>query len=61
MERDSSQPLTRTLDNVRPSGEIRLDPFAGQRSAMSTQAFDPVGYKETTRKQWQEAAEAWDR
>lgn len=28
---------------------------------MSTQAFDPVAYKETTRKQWQEAAEAWDR
>ena len=25
------------------------------------QAFDPVVYKETTRKQWQEAAEAWDR
>jgi ubiquinone/menaquinone biosynthesis C-methylase UbiE len=25
------------------------------------QAFDPVAYKETTRKQWQEAAEAWDR
>jgi len=24
-------------------------------------AFDPVAYKETTRKQWQEAAEAWDR
>jgi ubiquinone/menaquinone biosynthesis C-methylase UbiE len=28
---------------------------------MSTQAFDPGAYKETTRKQWQEAAEAWDR
>jgi len=28
---------------------------------MSTPAFDPVAYKETTRKQWQEAAEAWDR
>lgn len=24
-------------------------------------AFDPVVYKETTRKQWQDAAEAWDR
>ena len=28
---------------------------------MSTQGFDPVAYKETTRKQWQQAAEAWDR
>ena len=28
---------------------------------MSAQAFDPVVYKETTRKQWQDAAEAWDR
>ena len=28
---------------------------------MSAQAFDPVIYKETTRKQWQDAAEAWDR
>ncbi len=28
---------------------------------MSTPAFDPVVYKETTRKQWQDAAEAWDR
>jgi SAM-dependent methyltransferase len=28
---------------------------------MSTRAFDPVAYKETTRRQWQEAAEAWDR
>jgi hypothetical protein len=28
---------------------------------MSAQAFDRVVYKETTRKQWQDAAEAWDR
>jgi SAM-dependent methyltransferase len=28
---------------------------------MSTQGFDPVAYKETTRQQWQEVAEAWDR
>ena len=32
---------------------------------MSTQdalpAFDPLRYKETTRDQWQSAAEAWDR
>ena len=28
---------------------------------MSTQAFDPAVYKETTRKQWEDAAEAWDR
>lgn len=29
---------------------------------MTTQAqFDPVQYKETSRKQWEEAAEAWDR
>ena len=26
-----------------------------------SQAFDPGAYKETTHKQWQEAAEAWDR
>ncbi len=26
-----------------------------------TTAFDPAGYKETTRQQWQEAAEAWRR
>jgi hypothetical protein len=24
-------------------------------------AFDPVTYKETTREQWQQAAEAWHR
>jgi len=28
---------------------------------MSAQTFDPRVYKETTRKQWQDAAEAWDR
>ncbi len=28
---------------------------------MTTTAFNPVGYKETTRQQWQEAAAAWDR
>jgi ubiquinone/menaquinone biosynthesis C-methylase UbiE len=28
---------------------------------MATAAFDPVAYKETTRQQWQEAAEAWHR
>ena len=28
---------------------------------MSAKAFDPVVYKETTRKQWQDAAAAWDR
>src|ERR671936_567813 len=28
---------------------------------MATVAFDPVAYKETTRQQWQEAAEAWHR
>ncbi len=27
---------------------------------MATAAFDPVKYKETTREQWQEAANAWD-
>lgn len=27
---------------------------------MTTAAFDPVKYKETTREQWQEAARAWD-
>jgi ubiquinone/menaquinone biosynthesis C-methylase UbiE len=27
---------------------------------MTTAAFDPVKYKETTREQWQEAAKAWD-
>jgi len=26
-----------------------------------TAKFDPVKYKETTREQWQEAAEAWHR
>src|SRR3954469_6626389 len=54
-------PLSRTLDNVRASGESRSFRFARQRSTMSTQAFDPVAYKETTRKQWQDAAAAWDR
>ncbi len=28
---------------------------------MSAKPFDPAAYKETTRKQWQEAADAWDR
>ena len=28
---------------------------------MAANAFDPVAYKETTRAQWQETAEAWDR
>src|SRR5581483_7203782 len=28
---------------------------------MTTAAFDPVAYKETTRQQWQDAAEAWHR
>jgi ubiquinone/menaquinone biosynthesis C-methylase UbiE len=28
---------------------------------MATTAFDPVAYKETTRQQWEEAAEAWHR
>jgi SAM-dependent methyltransferase len=28
---------------------------------MATSVFDPVAYKETTREQWQEAAEAWHR
>lgn len=28
---------------------------------MTTQTFDPVKYKETTREQWQSAAAAWDR
>lgn len=28
---------------------------------MTTQTFDPVKYKETTRQQWQNAAEAWHR
>ena len=28
---------------------------------MSAKAFDPVVYKETTRRQWQDAAAAWDR
>ena len=28
---------------------------------MTTTAFDPVAYKQTTREQWQEAAEAWHR
>ena len=28
---------------------------------MTTTAFDPVAYKETTRQQWQEAAAAWHR
>jgi SAM-dependent methyltransferase len=28
---------------------------------MATTAFDPFAYKETTREQWQEAAEAWHR
>ena len=27
---------------------------------MTTAAFDPLKYKETTREQWQEAAKAWD-
>ena len=27
---------------------------------MSTSAFDPVRYKETTREQWQAAARAWN-
>nr|MBA3416545.1 methyltransferase type 11 [Chloroflexia bacterium] len=26
-----------------------------------SQTFDPARYKETTRQQWQEAAEAWSR
>lgn len=28
---------------------------------MATTPFDPVRYKETTRQQWQQAADAWDR
>ena len=28
---------------------------------MATTVFDPVAYKQTTREQWQEAAEAWNR
>ena len=28
---------------------------------MTTTAFDPVRYKDTTREQWQQAAEAWHR
>jgi SAM-dependent methyltransferase len=28
---------------------------------MTTTSFDPVAYKQTTREQWQEAAEAWQR
>jgi len=28
---------------------------------MSSTVFDPVSYKETTRQQWQDAADAWDR
>ena len=28
---------------------------------MATTVFDPVAYKQTTREQWQEAAEAWHR
>ncbi len=28
---------------------------------MATSTFDPLAYKETTRAQWQEAAEAWNR
>ena len=28
---------------------------------MATSTFDPVAYKQTTREQWQEAAEAWHR
>ena len=28
---------------------------------MATTAFDPVAYKQTTRDQWQQAAEAWNR
>ena len=31
------------------------------RTSPSTPAFDPVKYKETTRQQWQTAAEAWHR
>src|SRR3954451_14832775 len=31
------------------------------RSAMTTTTFDPVAYKRTTRAQWEQAAEAWDR
>lgn len=30
-------------------------------AAQTTPAFDPVRYKETTREQWQQAAEAWHR
>ena len=28
---------------------------------MATTAFDPVAYKQTTTRQWQEVAEAWNR
>src|SRR4051794_2341768 len=28
---------------------------------MSTATFDPIGYKNTTRAQWESTAEAWDR
>ncbi|MGB5068142.1 MAG: hypothetical protein WBO29_12320, partial [Albidovulum sp.] len=28
---------------------------------VAPKVFDPVAFKETTRRQWNEAAEAWDR
>ena len=30
-------------------------------SSTPAQTFDPLKYKQTTREQWQAAAEAWDR
>ena len=52
-----------------PAGQLCLLTGAGASAAatkkgrpvMSTTTFDPVKYKETTRQQWQEAAEAWHR
>src|SRR3954449_9629051 len=39
----------------------RITPSPSGRSAMTTTTFDPVAYKRTTRAQWEQAAEAWDR
>jgi SAM-dependent methyltransferase len=36
-------------------------PIRGGTKAVAAPAFDPAKFKATTREQWQEAAEAWDR
>ncbi len=51
-----SKPVSpaRTLASSAPGSQL-------EEAAITTTGFDPVAFKATTRRQWQEAAEAWHR